>query len=238
MHNEDNKDMSQWTLNLFWWDYSCKNNPTSLLLQWNGLLMMANIFLMMIMLKMVEDNDYYGCIEDDCWFLGSLNIDFEGWPECLWLWKVLKACYGRSCIVPYLNWWEHIHYVYWKAGAMNPIPGAMGIATALPGSPAPPWPSLTRCLLETEAMVVQIHPRQSTEDRLAGSSSDSQSPAGGDMPKWNPVITIKVWKNINTDHDVWKHVKTFVTGLITDRTDYLMHLFALLWVCTPRLIPF
>lgn len=48
------------------------------------------------------------------------------------------------------------------------------------------------------------------------------------MPKWNPVITIKVWKNINNDHDVWKHVKKFVTGLITDRTD---HLFFVLGVC-------
>ncbi len=104
--------------------------------------------------------------------------------------------------------WQELHCILFdlmrayplqteKLEPWTPISGTMGTAKALPGSPAPPWPSLTRGLLETEAMVVQIHPRQSTEDRLTGSSSDSQSPAGGDMPKWNPVITIKVWKNIN-----------------------------------------
>lgn len=146
-------------------------------------------FLRMSMIKMTEDNDHNGSIEDGCWFWKR--------PKCLWLWAVLSHLGGRSCIVSYLIWWERIHYKLKSWSHEPPISGTMGTTKALPGSPAPPWPSLTRSLLETEAMVVQIHPHQSTEDRLTGSSSDNQSPAGGDMPKWNPVITIKVWKNIN-----------------------------------------
>lgn len=87
---------------------------------------MANFFLMMIMLKMVEDNDYYGCIEDDCWFSGSLNIDFEGWAECFVALESFKSLLdGRSCIVPYLNWWEHIHYVL-KSWSHEPHPWRNG----------------------------------------------------------------------------------------------------------------
>ncbi len=40
-------------------------------------------FLRMIMIKMTEDNDHNGSIEDDCWFCKR--------PKCLWLWTVLKV---------------------------------------------------------------------------------------------------------------------------------------------------